>query len=276
MKVYRNKFLMFRFLTLILIIIQPLLAKVSVLPTQGEAGDSFHFKVALTNKEYKECSTLYIRIYNDKDYYDYTMNDNLNGEYTLTLTIDEESPKKEFIIGIQDHHGQIQWKEKKHFFRVFENNPDFQTAKVLSQSQDITEVYVNEVMQNVLNCLNKKRGYTVWNGVKKHGCWVRRHNTYCARFVRMCFGEERKYGTAIQMYKHYQKEGLIQTTGTPPEGAVVFYQTRSRFGHTGIADGTGGLYSAASYVRGVKHDETFTPKAKYLGYVTAFDFKEFY
>lgn len=270
---------MLRFIFTALAMLQlSLFAGVTVLPTQGSVGDEFHFSVTLTPSQSLNCSDVYIRIFeNGDDYYDYRMEEVSSDKYKLSITIDEPSVKKEFIMGRVDLHGEIHWESQKHFFRVIDNDFETQTLPQKNETTiDINTVYVADVMKNVLQSLGKKRGYTTWDGIKRYGIWVQNHNTYCARFVRMCFGEERKYGSAIEMYRHYKRENLIQTQGTPPDGAVVFYATRSGYGHVGIADGTGGLFSAASYVNGVKHDERFTSKARYLGYVTAFDFKEFY
>ncbi len=249
---------------------------VTVLPTQGHTGDDFSFTVTLDSTQENQYESIYLRIYeNNGDYYDYKLDESSENIYKLTFAVDEASQNKAFIIGMQDFHGQMHWQTVKHFFSV-SDEVDFDTKKLPSDGIKVSEMYVDEVMKNVLNCLDHKRGYTVWNGVKHYGCWVSGRNTYCARFVRMCFGEARKYGTAIQMYRHYKRESLIQKKEIPPKGSVVFYKTRSGFGHVGIADGTGGLFSAASYVKGVKHDDVFTSRAKYLGYVSAFDFKEFY
>ncbi len=266
---------------LILLLLMPwclLAGKVSVLPTQGKAGDNFHFQVILDKQEKSRYERIYLRLYEKSgDYYDYVMQKSASAHYRLTISIDEVDARKTFIVGFQDLHGEIIWQSKRHTFRVIESDDDtFETLRPIDPVDDIEKIYVKQVMQNVLDCLNRKRGYTEWDGIRHYGCWVRGRNTYCARFVRMCFGEPRKFGTAIAMYRHFKAQGVVKRKGIPPKGAVVFYATRSGYGHTGIADGTGGLFSAASYIRGVKHDMTFTAKAKYLGYVRPFDFKAFY
>jgi len=269
MIIMRNLIIAFLFLQI------ALFASVTVLPTQGKIGDEFNFKVTLPKEIKSLYSDIYLRIFEDNDnYYDYIMNQDSDGNYILSISIHEKVNKKEFMIGMQDHHGQIHWKSKRDTFRVLDNTQSIEIPIMIQT--DISDDCASQSLHNALTSLHKKTGYTTWNGIKKFGRWVNAHMTYCARFVRMCFGEEGKYHSAIAMFNHFKKEDVVQTEGTPPKGSVVFYATRSKHGHTGIADGEGGLYSASSYIKGVKHDETFNDRGKYLGYVAAYDFKQYY
>lgn len=248
-------------------------ASVSVFPNQGNVGDEFNFKVTLDKKLSKEYSDIYIRIFEDNnETYDHKMSGEDRINYSYSIAIHQVGQKRVFTIGIEDHHGQIHWSKQKWTYRVIDNTIPITDEEPLQEDN----YYASQAYKNAKASLKRKSGYTSWNGIKRHGRWATSRMTYCARFVRMCFGEPGKYDSAKEMFNHFKKLHVIKKGTTPPKGAVVFYSTTSKHGHTGIADGLGGLYSASSYVNGVKYDENFNKKALYLGYVDANNFKKYH
>jgi len=137
---------------------------------------------------------------------------------------------------------------------------------------------VTQAFENATTNLGLRQGYVYWNNNRHPGVWADNRYTYCARFVRMCFGEPRKYASAKAMYIHFHNLNLVHTGTTPPKGAVVFYDSHREnwwFGHVGISDGSSHLYSADSIRRGVtKRNIHGSYRASYLGYVTANEFKQ--
>ncbi len=248
-------------------------ASVDVFPSQGNVGDEFNFKVTLDKKLSQEYSDIYLRLFEDKNQtYDYKMSGEDRLNYSYSMAIHQVGEKRVFTIGIEDNHGQIHWSSKRWTYRVIDNSIPITQEKPIQEDN----YYASQAYKNAIASLKHRSGYTSWNGIKRHGRWATSRMTYCARFVRMCFGEPGKYDSAKEMFKHFKKLHIIRKDATPPKGAVVFYSTTSKHGHVGIADGEGGLYSASSYVKGVKHDLDFNKKALYLGYVDASNFKKYH
>jgi len=134
----------------------------------------------------------------------------------------------------------------------------------------------DQALRNAAANLGKTSGNVTWNGVTSSGVWADSQYTYCARFVRMCFGESGVYADAISMYNGLKTKVTISTGQNPPRGAVVFYGTHSEnwnLGHVGIADGNGYTYSVTSRSTGVNLKPVIGAfNAAYLGYVTADQF----
>jgi hypothetical protein len=140
---------------------------------------------------------------------------------------------------------------------------------------------VDQALNNASNNLNLKEGDVYWDGITEHGIWADSTWTYCARFARMCLGEFNPlYQTAIDMYNHYNAQGAINTSSTPPRGAAIFYDSHSENGNAGhvcLADGNGQCYSPVTITTGiVLRNVAGYFHAPYLGYVTASDFKTDY
>jgi hypothetical protein len=228
-----------------------LFASVSVFPNQGNVGDEFSFKVDLDKKLSSEYSDIYLRIFEDNnETYDYKMSSENRLHYSYKMAIHQIGEKRLFTIGIEDHHGQVHWSSQKWTYRVIDNTVPITDEKPIQKKDTY---YASQAYENARASLKRKSGYTLWNGIKRHGRWATSRMTYCARFVRMCFGEPGKYDSAKEMFNHFKQLHVIKKDTIPPKGAVVFYSTSSKHGHTGIADGLGGLYSASSYVKGIRH-----------------------
>ena len=248
-------------------------ASVSVFPNQGSVGDEFSFKVELDKKLSKEYSDIYLRIFEDNnDTYDYKMVGEDRKNYIYKMAIHQIGEKRLFTIGIEDNHGQIHWSNQKWTYRVIDNSIPIKNEEPIEDNT----YYASQAYKNARASLKRKSGYTFWHGIKRHGRWATSRMTYCARFVRMCFGEPGKYDSAKEMFNHFKQLHVIKKDIIPPKGAVVFYSTSSKHGHAGIADGLGGLYSASSCIKGVKYDKDFNKKALYLGYVDANNFKKYH
>ena len=137
---------------------------------------------------------------------------------------------------------------------------------------------VEQAIQNAQDNIGKTSGYVTWNGVTTYGVWADSQYTYCARFVRMCFGLVHSFqpADAKDIYNHYNNLGLIKTDYNPPPGAVVFYaphETNWHYGHVGIVSWVGTLISVTSLSTGVNETNVLNHfSAQYLGYVTADDY----
>ena len=237
---------------------------VYVSPNPGYVGDEFTFYVTLNEELSPYYESFYIRLFDGSGgYYDHKMNSYDRKTWYFSTLINKAGKNREFALGVIDGYGEIHWINRRWTYTVLN--------KELS--------YADAAYQNATRNLNKRSGYVIWNGVQKYGIWTDYQYTYCARFVRMCFGKNGKYSSAIQMYNHFNNYGLINTYGTPPKGAVIFYDSHKEngyYGHTGISDGNGGIYSVTSRKRGVTHLNIYSFNAPYLGYVTAEDFYDYY
>lgn len=135
---------------------------------------------------------------------------------------------------------------------------------------------VIQSVQNAHNNIGKTSGNCIWNGVTSFGIWADGTYTYCARFVRMCFGLPVSFPDAISVYNHYNNLGLVKSDNNPPPGAVVFYAAHTEnggYGHVGIVSDVGKLISVTSKTTGVHETNIFGYfAAPYLGYVTANDY----
>jgi hypothetical protein len=146
--------------------------------------------------------------------------------------------------------------------------------------------FVKQAMKNANDNLHKREGDVTWNSITLHGVWAGvddtgKKMTYCARFVRMCYGKSPVYTDAISMYASLNSKVAISTDANPPEGAVVFYAKNSdenwNCGHVGIADGKGSAYSVVNISIGVDLKlVTNAFKANYLGYLSAQEFMNNY
>lgn len=147
------------------------------------------------------------------------------------------------------------------------------------QPEHTAESYVlTQPVVNAVDNLNRTSGKVTWRERTEYGVWADSSYTYCARFVRMCYGEfAARFGTAIDMYEHFKELNLIRSGLNPPRAAVVFYDRHAEngnYGHVGISDGEGRSYSVINRSEGVLlKNITGALKAGYLGYVTAEDFK---
>ncbi|MET9088871.1 hypothetical protein ABZX77_44525 [Streptomyces sp. NPDC004237] len=80
--------------------------------------------------------------------------------------------------------------------------------------------------------------------------------------ARTAWGCPPKYPSAIA---HWNRSGPKHTTGTPPQGAFVFWNI-SKFGHIGIADGRGGFYATGVHGR-IGHATGVRYYRNYLGWI---------
>jgi hypothetical protein len=131
-----------------------------------------------------------------------------------------------------------------------------------------------QALHNAMDNLNRTSGSCTFNGITRTDVWADDVMTYCARFARMCLGRLSKFPDAVSLYRHYESLGLVNGSDSPPSGAVVFYDAfgtgSSKYGHTGIADGSGGVYSAYSLTYGITLRPTLNfGQTPYRGYVTA-------
>ena len=138
---------------------------------------------------------------------------------------------------------------------------------------------VVQSVQNARDNIGKTSGNCIWNGVTTFGVWADGTYTYCAKFVKMCFGLPAlpaSFPDAISVYNHYNNLGLVKTSNNPPPGAVVFYAAHAKngwHGHVGIVSEAGKLISVTSKTTGVHETNIFGSfAAPYLGYVTANDY----
>jgi hypothetical protein len=99
--------------------------------------------------------------------------------------------------------------------------------------------------------------------------WMQNHagNTsyegYCEKAVENAYGTTGVWASAIAHWN----AGVHHTTGTPPRGSFVYWNT-SQFGHVGIADGNGGFYSSS--INGhIGHADSVSHFPNYLGYTNA-------
>ncbi|MEV5842233.1 hypothetical protein AB0M32_09685 [Streptomyces sp. NPDC051985] len=98
-------------------------------------------------------------------------------------------------------------------------------------------------------------------GADKAIAWYRAHlgstayEGWCEKAARTAWGCAPKSPSAIA---HWNRSGPKHTTSTPPQGAFVFWNI-SKFGHVGIADGTGRFYATGvhyyrNYLRWIPGD----------------------
>ena len=134
----------------------------------------------------------------------------------------------------------------------------------------------SDAYRNAISNFNRTSGSVTWNGTTTNGTWADSQNTYCARFVRMCFGKSAEFSNAINTFYSFNQRGVINIDPNPPLGAVVFYASGVN-GHIGIADGAGSVYAVATRSSGVTRSPVLgTARAGYLGYVTADTFVKYY
>jgi uncharacterized protein YraI len=97
-------------------------------------------------------------------------------------------------------------------------------------------------------------GATGWNG-------------WCDRFVANAYGRTSSgYSTAYVHYQDLNRRGLINRTGTPPAGAMVFFApaaVNGNAGHVMISEGNGSYITSAARVQRVGLS---WPGSSYLGW----------
>jgi hypothetical protein len=90
---------------------------------------------------------------------------------------------------------------------------------------------------------------------------------WCDNFVGHAYGRAASgYYTAIAHYNALAGRGLIRTAGTPPAGALVFYNAAAINGYAGhvmLSEGNGNYITSAPTVRRVNLS---WPGAPYLGW----------
>jgi hypothetical protein len=90
---------------------------------------------------------------------------------------------------------------------------------------------------------------------------------WCDNFVGHAYGRAASgYASAIAHYNSLYNRGLIHTTGTPPAGALVFFNAapiNGYFGHVMLSEGNGSYITSAPTVRRV---DINWPGAPYLGW----------
>lgn len=69
---------------------------------------------------------------------------------------------------------------------------------------------------------------------------------WCELFAEVAYGTRGRYPSARDNYKAQRAAGRIRTTGTPPVGALVFYDL-TEYGHVGISLGDGYVVSTQGY-----------------------------
>lgn len=90
---------------------------------------------------------------------------------------------------------------------------------------------------------------------------------WCDNFVGHAYGRAASgYASAIVHYNSLYNRGLIHTTGTPPAGALVFFNSapiNGYFGHVMLSEGNGNYITSAPTVRRVNIN---WPGAPYIGW----------
>ena len=69
-------------------------------------------------------------------------------------------------------------------------------------------------------------------------------NGHCEVAVETSFGRIGAFPTATATYTYAKNKGYLRTTGTPPKGASVFYNT-SADGHIALSTGDGNVWSTS-------------------------------
>ena len=69
---------------------------------------------------------------------------------------------------------------------------------------------------------------------------------WCERFAELAYGTSGRYGSAAANYRAQKAAGRLKTTGTPPAGALVFYEWGA-YGHVAISTGGGKAISTQGY-----------------------------
>lgn len=92
-----------------------------------------------------------------------------------------------------------------------------------------SEIGIQQTAAGAIKWMSDRRGSTAYEG-------------YCERAVRLAWARQTHHASAIAHWR--SSDGTRRTTGTPPKGAFVFWNT-SQYGHVGIADGNGGFWSTS-------------------------------
>lgn len=91
------------------------------------------------------------------------------------------------------------------------------------------DIAIQQTAAGAIKWMSDRRGSTAYEG-------------YCERAVRLAWARRTHHASAIAHWR--SSDGTRRTTGTPPKGAFVFWNT-SQYGHVGIADGAGGFWSTS-------------------------------
>ncbi|MFS8096815.1 hypothetical protein LFM09_06700 [Lentzea alba] len=91
------------------------------------------------------------------------------------------------------------------------------------------DIAIQQTAAGAIKWMSDRRGSTAYEG-------------YCERAVRLAWARRTHHASAIAHWR--SSDGARHTTGRPPKGAFVFWNT-SQWGHVGIADGNGGFWSTS-------------------------------
>ena len=111
------------------------------------------------------------------------------------------------------------------------------------------DVSIQQTAAGAIKWMSDRRGSTAYEG-------------YCERAVRLAWARSTHHASAIEHWR--SSDGARHTTGTPPKGAFVFWNT-SQYGHVGIADGNGGFWSTDVNNK-IGHASSTSHFSHYLGW----------
>ena len=147
----------------------------------------------------------------------------------------------------------------------------FQKSISSVNNTELASLVVNLALGQVGN----KQGTGEFAGIP----WVDSKNTYCDKFVSAVLSvalgntvSSLYYSGYADAYADYtaQQQLSVINQGTPPKGAIVFYEQDNNAnegdGHVGIADGDGKLISVTTINNGVTHDLIDSMGASMLGW----------
>jgi hypothetical protein len=112
-----------------------------------------------------------------------------------------------------------------------------------------SEIGIQQTAAGAIKWMSDRRGSTAYEG-------------YCEKAVRLAWSRSTHHASAIAHWR--SSDGARHTTGTPPKGAFVFWNT-SQYGHVGIADGNGGFWSTSVGGK-IGHGSSVSYFRNYLGW----------
>jgi len=235
---------------------------VSAVPESGKSyaltNENITFKVG-TYENYYNKIKVYIAFHTGTEYLPEVLMQRVSKTlWTKIRALKLASPNKKYKIIIKSNDGE-----------------ELYTIEKSIEVRESVSQIAQEAYNYAISQLGKKSGYI--NG--KYYVWVDSQYTYCARFARAVYNKPGKYSTAISMYEHYNNLNLIKKDMYPKKGDIVFYgehSTNGYAGHVGIADGLGNIISVYSTRDGINSKKITSFSAKYLGYVKAEDFVDYY
>ncbi|HEX7303993.1 hypothetical protein [Lentzea sp.] len=110
-------------------------------------------------------------------------------------------------------------------------------------------ISIQQTAAGAIAWMSDRRGSTAYEG-------------YCERAVRLAWNRSTHHASAIEHWR--SSDGARHTTGTPPKGAFVFWNT-SQYGHVGVADGNGGFWSTSVGGK-IGHGSSVGYFSNYLGW----------